>query len=277
MQAILVPTDFSPVARNAALYAFQLAEQLKVTEVILFNAYEAPVNIDPMITPVILPDIETLRKGSEETLERFRKDVAPFCSMDIRLSCVARYAHLSVGLDEVCHELNAGLIVMGVTGASMLEEKLLGSSALSVAKNGTVPVIIVPPDAKFAPLKEIMLACDLKQVVKTTPIQPIRDLLDGTGAELFVLHVNQEGRALPEGTSYESLMLDTLLQGYDPTYLFEEASNFIDAVNKVALERKIDLIIAIPKKQGLFAGLFHSSSTKKLAYHSHIPLMVIHE
>ena len=72
-------------------------------------------------------------------------------------------------------------------------------------------------------------------------------------------------------------MLDTILYGYKPEYLFENNNNFVEAVNIVALEKMIDLIITIPKKHGLFEGLFHTSATKKLAYHSHVPIMVIHE
>jgi len=72
-------------------------------------------------------------------------------------------------------------------------------------------------------------------------------------------------------------MLDPLLYGYKPEYLFENNNNFVEAVNIVALEKMVDLIITIPKKHGLFEGLFHSSATKKLAYHSNVPIMVIHE
>ena len=277
MKKILVPTDFSATAKNAALYAFKLVEQLCAEEVILYHGYQAPVNIDPMVPTVVMPDIDTLRESSEKALAHFKSVVCPFCEPGIKVSTLARYDHLGDGLDDICHETGAALIVMGITGAGLLEEKLIGSNTLSVAENGTVPVIIVPPQAVFTKIEEVMLACDFKKVVETTPVQPIKNILDVTGAKLFVLHVDHENKQWSADTPFESLMLDTLLYGYQPEYLFENNNNFVEAVNIVALEKMIDLIITIPKKHGLFEGLFHSSATKKLAYHSNVPIMVIHE
>lgn len=277
MKKILVPTDFSAAAKNAALYAFKLAEQLKTEEVILCHAYEAPVNIDPMVPTVVMPDINTVKESSEKALEHFKSVLCPFCASGIKVSTLARYNHLGNGLDEICKEAGAGLIVMGVTGANLIEEKIIGSNALSVARNGTVPVIIVPPKAIFTKIEEVMLVCDFNKVAETTPVQPIKQILDATSARLFVLHVDKENSNWSPDTPFESLMLDTLLQGYNPQYHFENNNNFVEAVNIVAQERMIDLIITIPKKHGLFEGLFHASATKKLAYHSHVPIMVIHE
>jgi len=277
MKKILVPTDFSPAATNAAFYAFKLAEQLKAAEVILYHAYEAPVNIDPMVPTVVMPDIDTLKESSEKALAHFKSVVCPFCAPGIQVSTLARYDHLGNGLDGICKETGAEIIVMGVTGGNLLEEKIIGSNALGVARNGTVPVIIVPPKAIFTKIEEVMLVCDFNKVVETTPVQPIKQILDASGAKLFVLHVDKENSNWSPDTPFESLMLDTLLEGYKPQYHFENNNNFVEAVNIVAQERMIDLIITIPKKHGLFEGLFHASATKKLAYHSHVPIMVIHE
>jgi hypothetical protein len=38
-----------------------------------------------------------------------------------------------------------------------------------------------------------------------------------------------------------------------------------------------DLILTVPRKHGLFEGLFRRSRTAKLAFHTHIPMLAIHE
>ncbi|MBL0883981.1 MAG: universal stress protein, partial [Chitinophagaceae bacterium] len=186
MKKILVPTDFSTTAKNAAFYAFKLADQLRAEEVILYHGYQAPVNIDPMVPTIVMPDIDTLKESSEQALAHFKSVVCPFCSPEIKVNTLTKYDHLGDGLDSVCRETGAGLIVMGITGASLLEEKLIGSNTLSVAENGTIPVIIVPPKAVFTKIEEIMLACDFKKVVETTPVQTIKTILDSTCAKSFV-------------------------------------------------------------------------------------------
>ncbi|WP_320077379.1 universal stress protein, partial [Klebsiella aerogenes] len=81
------------------------------------------------------------------------------------------------------------MIVMGITGAGAVEETLIGSNAVSVARHSTTPVIIVPANASFVPIKEILFACDYKKVVESTPVAAIKSLLRATHAELFVLNV----------------------------------------------------------------------------------------
>jgi hypothetical protein len=122
-----------------------------------------------------------------------------------------------------------------------------------------------------------MLACDFSQVVETTPVKPIKHLLDATHAKLLVVNIDHNRKHFTENTPYESLMLDTLLYDYHPEYKFMEDADFVEGINRVAVESNADLIITIPKKTGWFDGIFKKSHTKRLAYHSHVPLMVVHE
>ena len=43
-------------------------------------------------------------------------------------------------------------------------------------------------------------------------------------------------------------MLDTMLHQYNPEYIFLDNLDFVEAINKAALEKEVDLIITIPKK-----------------------------
>ena len=166
---------------------------------------------------------------------------------------------------------------MGITGGGALEENQVGSNTISVAKHSTVPVIIVPANASFTPIKEVLLACDYKKVVETTPVQPIKSLLAATGTKLFVLNVDHNNKGYNSEVPFESLMLDTLLQGCNPEYHFVDSPDFTEAINAFAREKEVDIIITIPKKHGWFESLFRKSHTKMLAFHSDVPLMVIHE
>lgn len=184
---------------------------------------------------------------------------------------------VSVDINEICGNNNIDVIVMGVTGAGKLTETLIGSFAIDVARHSQVPVIIVPPGAYYSEIKEIMLACDFSKVVESTPVTPIRQILDETGAKFFVVNIDHKNKHFTPDTPFESLMLDTMLHQYNPEYIFLDNLDFVEAINKAALEKEVDLIITIPKKMGWFDSLFHKSHTKQLAYHSHVPVMVVHE
>jgi len=193
------------------------------------------------------------------------------------VECVSDYNTVTNGILDICKEHDAALIVMGITGASgKLDEVVIGSNALDVSRRSLLPVIIVPSDATFTTIKKVLLACDFKKVVETTPVAPVKEILDVTHAELHVLHIGSDADFEPN-TPFESLMLDELLRSYNPQYHFQTDHDVTEAINKFATENQIDLIVVIPKKHGFFEGIFKRSHTKALAFHSHIPLMTIHE
>ena len=277
MNTILVPTDFSQAARNAAIYAINFAKQLKYKNIVLYNAYQAPLVTDANMAIVDTVDIEDMKKVSEENMHAFKTTLKTFCGDDIAIETKSEYGTLIVDINDVCEEVAAEIIVMGVTGTGKIAESLIGSFAIDVARKAKVPVIIVPPDAGFTDIKEVMLACDFSKVVESTPVASIKKILDETKAKLFVVNIDHNNKHYTDETSFESLMLDTLLQGYNPEYHFIDDADFVAAINKFALEKQVDLIITIPKKMGWFDALFHKSHTKALAFHSNVPLMVVHE
>jgi nucleotide-binding universal stress UspA family protein len=276
MNTILVPTDFSPTARNATMYAANFAKQMKSNRIILYNAYQAPVITDANLTMVETVDIAELGKMSKENLEQFKISVKSYFDSGITIDTISEYGMISADINDICRSNNVDSIVMGVTGGGKLEETLIGSFAIDVARRAEVSVIIVPPNAGFSAINEVMLACDFSKVVETTPVAPIKKILDATGAKLIVVNIDHKNKHFKAETPFESLMLDTLLHGYNPEYKFIDDVDFVEGINKVALETQVDLIITIPKKMGWFDGLFKKSHTKMLAFHSHVPLMVIH-
>jgi len=279
MKTILVPTDFSATATNAAHYAVHLAKQLNCSKIIFYHAYQVPIMTDAVMTPVELLGIDEIKEASEKGLERFRRTLQEYAGADsgIELETINEFAFLTDSIDEVCKVNSVDLVIIGITGGDKMEEVLIGSNTISVARHTTVPVIIVPSEVEFTPVKEIVLVCDFKKVIETTPVEPVRKLITETNAKLFVLNIDHEHKQTTDDTPFESLMLDTLLQGLNPEYHFIDNADFVEGINQFVTNKKVDLIITIPKKHGWFEGLFKRSHTKMLAFHTHVPLVVMHD
>lgn len=276
MKTILVPTDFSNTARNAAKYALALGDQIKATRIVLYNAFQAPISVDPMVPTVQLLDMDLMKKSSEEGLAQFKAELkeAPFGN--IEMDTFSEYNVLTGGINDLAKAVAADFIVMGITGGGAVTETLIGSNAVSVSLHSTIPVIIVPPEASFKKINHVLLACDFKQVLETTPVRPLKLLLENTGAALHILHVNSSTEKAID-VSFESMVLDSLLKNNRPEYHFVENESFTDGINQFADDNNIDLIITIPKKHGFFDNIFKKSHTKRLAFHTHLPLMVMHD
>lgn len=277
MKTILLPTDFSDVAKNAAIYAIKLATQVKATKIVLYNAYQAPVITEPTMPVVQLIDMESLKKITEDGLANFKSALQEAVPPQIELETLSEFAILSSNIEDVCERTNADLVVMGITGGSKIEEALIGSTAISVVNHSKIPVIVIPPHAKFTDIRSVALACDFKKIDDITHLSAIRQLLEATGASLSVLHVDHNHKHATTEASEESRQLKQLLEAYQPQFHFVEHTDFVEGINEFADTNQVDLLITIPKKHGLFDGLFRRSHTKQLAFHSHVPLMCIHE
>ena len=146
MKTILVPIDFSATATNASNYALALAKQYSINRIVLYNAYQAPVSVDPMVPTVQLLDIDLMKKSSQEGLTQAKKALEHLDSKDIQIDTFSEYNILTGGINELCAAVSADLVVMGITGGGAVTETLIGSNAVSVSQHSKLPVIIVPPE-----------------------------------------------------------------------------------------------------------------------------------
>ncbi|MBO9729059.1 MAG: universal stress protein [Chitinophaga sp.] len=277
MKTILVPTDFSDTAYNAAIYALSLAKNLGSTRIVLYHAYEliVPVPDIPTMIPMVNPD--DLQAASQEGLEKMKKELQDLVPADASLVTRADNTLLAATIEEVCKNEEVDLIVMGITGGSKMEEVLIGSNTIDVVKHTSYPVLIIPGNAKYKPIEKIVFAADLRKVAETTPVEPLKKLLHIFNAELHVINIDHESRHFSTDTPFETLMLDTLLEDFHPVYHFIDNPDVVEGIVEFAEENNADIVLTIPKKHGLFESIFRRSRTLKLAYKTHIPLLTLHE
>ncbi len=274
MRTIVIPTDFSPIATNAMNYAIDMAMELN-TSITLIHVYQIPVSITEV--PIVMASAEDLKKDAEQKLDEVKKGIEHITSGKLKIYTEARVGNVVDELEDFCEKIQPFAVVMGTKGASGLERILFGSTTLTTIKHLSFPVIVIPPGSVYKTIKKIGFACDLKQVVETTPIHFIKEMADNYKAEFHVLNVDYENRHFTPDTPEQSLLLHTMLQGLNPTYHFIEHTNIEDGINEFAENNNLDLLITIPKKLELLDTLFRPSSTKQLIFESHIPIMCIHE
>ena len=90
-----------------------------------------------------------------------------------------------------------------------------------------------------------------------------------------MLNVDFERKYFTSYTPEETLNLDTMLSGLNPTYDFIENKDIDEGINDFATKNNLDLIITLPKKHKFVETLFEKSFTRELIHHTSIPLMCI--
>jgi nucleotide-binding universal stress UspA family protein len=278
MKTILVLTDFSYAAYRAALYASALTHQLEADQLILYHSYELKQPVETVVPLPEPPDIERLYQESIANLTVLKDELRTFVHESSTIDIHTDDRPLLVAAEAIAAEHRAELTVMGITGKSNIEKALFGSNTLMMAKESTIPVLLVPPEARFEWIKRVVFACDLKNISQSTPAKSIRSLVHALNAKLLVLNVDTEDHDhFTPDTIHEQTLLDQLWDREDPEYHFHIHEDTAEGILQFTLEHNIQLLIAVPKQHTFFDRLLHGSLTKKLTFQTLVPLLLMKE
>ncbi len=275
MKKIIAPTDFSPVSINAVNYAADMACTTGC-DLLLLHIYPLPVMAGDV--PVPIYGIDDSEEYQKEKLEKLRADLLLRTRDRIKIYTQIEQGDILQKIEECCIMVNPYAVVVGPETVGRIGE-LAGAAVTSeVIKDLQWPVIVVPVDAHFTNIKKIGLACDYKKVVNTIPFKEIKTLLKEFGAELHVIHVNDEPEAeYSEDTIEESGWLQEMLYGLKPQYHLINNYNIEEGIEQFVTANKLDILIVVPKKHSVLHKLFSKSYSKQLALHSHVPVLAVHE
>jgi nucleotide-binding universal stress UspA family protein len=275
MHTIIVPTDFSDTSKNAARFAVQVAAQVPDAQILLYNMFDRiPVGSDG--SP-LADEPDARKKIMMAALEHMKGDLLTIAST--KISCIAEEdSSFLDSLERLVRYQKADLIIMGITGATRLEQIFMGSNALNMIDRNVCPVMIVPPDAQFKGIKNVLFATDMKDIEKTIPVKPLQDVLKLFNPMVHVVNVDSEHYVeLTEEYKRERAKLEDILKDFKRNFYFIRMYDFMDAISQFTQDNKIDVILTVPHKNSFLSSLFKTSHTKRLAYHSSVPLVAIHE
>lgn len=272
MKKILIPTDFSTCAMNAINFALSLFNETD-TKFYLLNAFEVTSSLPE------LPDsiYEEVKDYSEQALA-IEKDriIKEFGISENNIETIAKSGRPVYLSKELLHKEQIDAIVLGTTGASGAKELLVGSTAGKFINQVKATMYIVPQDAEFKPFSNILYTTNLEHEEKENVLQPLTELLNRFNGSLRILHATETEEEL---ASYQSRELDKLLdwyKGHDAQYIQHCAGEKIDeCISDYMNTHNIDLLAMVPRHYNIVERLFHYSVSRKMAYHSHIPILIM--
>jgi nucleotide-binding universal stress UspA family protein len=280
MKTLVVPTDFSSVSVNALNYAVDMAQAINAG-LVLLHVYNVPVSFtEAPVAPVTTVSLEEVKRSSVERLEELKKNLVILTAGKIQIYSESRLGEPIEELEAICKSLDPMAVIMGSHGATGFERMVMGSTTLSAIKHIKCPVIVIPPGTTYHGIRKIGLACDFKNVVQSTPVEYIKNLVREFGADLYVLNVQDKKDPETDGEApptMDAVYLDSMLEEVRPNYVQLTGKNVVDSISSFAESNNLDLVMVIPKKHRFIDSLFHKSQSKELITHAHIPIVSIHE
>lgn len=266
MKNIIVPIDFSQNSLHAYSFAQQLAEQMKSN---LKLVHFTTIHIDPYM--VGASNIDAIQEKNQEDLEHFLEQHR-FLNKDFKITAEAKIGFAGECIINLSKEEEVDLILMGTTGASSLERKLFGSVSIKVAKEAKCPVVLIPPNAKFRGIKEILFLSEQLEANAITKLM-MKQLCEKFDAFSHLVHIK---KVKNESFQLSQLNIETIDNHRAYKAVEIESTSIVDAVNEYAEHHPIDLNVIITQHRTFLEHLFHKSVTKEMAMRTEVPLMILH-
>ena len=277
METLIITTDFSQAAMNAARYAAGLAKAIGISNIILYHSYDNALSATEI--PIAETDSAQAQEESLLALRIVERKIGLVLGSDnqINIKLVSNGMPLELGVEQLAEQWRAGLIVAGTTGKTGMEKFLLGSNTLSLANSCQTPLLIVPNDAVFNGIEKIVLACDLKKVTRSTPVSQIGWWLEKLKAKLLVVNVALESTRFDAEIITEQYNMHAILDGFEPSYNYVEGEDIAEEIAEFAKDEAASLVITVPKTHGFFEGLFQQSISRRLLDKPVVPLLLLKE
>ena len=261
---VIVPTDFSKTAENAARYGAELAKYLGGgLELVHVLNPATDLNTGYMIDP----GIESIKR---KKLEEFCDKIGVESGVNVSSKFI-----LGFPIEEITRlsEESDVLLVVGSTGESDILEKVFGSVASHLARRSQAPVLIVPREASFKPFKEVVYASnDAGMDYRISSL--VKNFVSHFDCRLHSVHIGQNDQ-------YPEWQMQAIFGESDevPELKIEYLNdpNVVEGLNNYCEKENADLLILTTQQRTFWRTIVHSSITKEMALHPHLPLLVLHD
>lgn len=265
---ILIPTDFSPAAKNAADYAVQLAKVFHA-EVVLLHVYHVPIPVSDV--PIITITPQELQEANEEQLKTEVTRLSEPKGVKISFSAV-----MGMAVDEILYAARkADLLVMGIEGMGRLSEILIGSTTTAVMRQTDRPILVIPKEARFKPLEKLGLACAYDSESDQNSLDMLKKISKHFHSDLFILQVKSGDEKITVEEAVNGLHLEHELADIPHQFYLREGTDPTEGINSFVEDYDLDLIAVMPHHQSFFERLLNTSVSKHLAFHTRIPMLTL--
>ncbi|MEN8249880.1 MAG: universal stress protein [Bacteroidota bacterium] len=193
MKKILIPTDFSQEAQNAAGAARILALKFKAELVFLhsievtssesISATGTPSNFDSYADSMMVH--ESINRAHEEMKKLIEVSELKGFEVSEIIKIGSPFGHIF----EAVEENNIDFIVMGTKGATGLSEVLIGSNTEKVVRKAKCPVLSVKKPVEESAFSSIVYATDIGDN-EGHVIETLRDIAKVFGSKINIVWIN---------------------------------------------------------------------------------------
>jgi nucleotide-binding universal stress UspA family protein len=260
MKNIVAAVDFTESSNNAARYAADMAAaigaELHLVHVLDFQAIHPEIPVPDYL-------LDEVRNSGLSRLEGLAGELRSRTGQKI----------------SIVTDLETGAVERRVKDFSWWKKPFMVVQGASRGETPAIehlpyPLLIIPPNATFRQLRNIVIACDEEEINNGMPVPTefLRELRELFHAHCDVLHVatKREVSATLSFSQWRDTLMDQFLELH-----FVSAATVEEGINDYLDHHTVDWLVVFPKKGGLFR--FHKSLSRHIVLHCPVPVLSIHE
>ena len=270
MKKILLATDFSKASEKAINYALNLFSDAECEFTLMYASDSMPVG-SPEIDFSLMEEmyhrskkeinlqLEKIKKDDSKSFHTFKAEVVPTATP---------------GAIHILNRKNQyDFVIVGATGKG--GDILFGTTATDVVRKSEVNTIVVPANAKIAPIKNVVLAVDYEPINSFNDFDGLKDILNHKDATLTLLTILEKGHHPKDIDSQVKADYQEYFKDVTTVEYFIQENTAEEGISEYLAYNNPDLLVMLTRHHSFFDVLFNRSLTRKFAFNPTIPLLSI--
>ena len=269
MKRILFATDFSEACDHAYSYLQKLIHSTSII-VDFVHVYDIPIAVSASIpSQAIKGMLAAKEEAAVRRLQFIRYKLHP--SQQGKLSPL-QGEYPSAEIPALAKHLGDDLIVMGMKKKYSFVDRMIGSVTLHTIDKSPMPVLAIPYEAEFQPIKTVLFPTAINQVSDLSEneiraLEWLHDFMEvGEAPTIHMIHITQNAK-----------LVDITLKNFpvnEMNFTVSQAESVEEGIFKFLTKEQINILAFYKPHRKFWSRLYHSSITRKLLYQSRLPLLV---
>lgn len=264
----LVPVDFSDNSLQALDVALVLASP-RVDRITVIHVIETHYDF---ATQVAL----FTEQQSKEGRKRGKELLAKHAHAQVGLRFKLEEGNPTIQISQLASKQKVNLIVMGTQGASGVTKSLIGTVAVSVIREATCPVLVIPATAAKTNLPQFVLGLEFAEHEPPTLDWLAKQVKKWKG-KLQVIHVHSS-----EKQEFKEVLLELGIKQYLSKKYPSIKAEFLTLTGEKPTEvlgtymkSHPGILVMSHAHQGFLKELFSKSESIQMAFRTQVPLLVL--
>src|SRR5690606_29721477 len=269
MKNILLPTDFSPNARNAAAYALQFFRETPCTFHLL-HVLPVPASDLGVTYLTTSPKIQ----GKFDELLSWLNSIRTNPQHHFTITFKANF--LIEAVRSQVQEKNIDLILMGTKGATNMKGIVIGRNTSDVMMKVKCPMLAISENAVYKNPEEILFPTDYKIPYEGKLLNTLYEVVQHSKASVKVLELfTSDGEPTPEQKLNKKL-LQSFFAPYEPSLQTYYPSRDDGTQQLFNGKNRSDMIVMAAKNLNVCHKMLRNHQSNQIPFIKQLPLLILH-